>query len=115
MANINGIITQVTSHGVLRNNRFRIYSDGLPSTVTKDGGVTDPQSPFGTLYVQSTTTPDHTISTVNIPYRGRQLPFVGDRSFANWSFTVIDDSKHNFRTVFEEWINSMQDEETLVR
>lgn len=122
MANVNidKIIASITSDvgGVLRNNRFRINAVGLPAEnggVPDEGNITISGGHFGTLYVQSTTTPDHTISAVNIPFRGRQIPFVGDRSFTNWSFTVIDDDQHDFRNTFEKWFNLMQDEESITR
>ncbi len=49
--------------------------------------------------------PASTIGTIEIPFRGRQLKVAGDRTFEEWSLTIINDTDFSIRNAFEEWAN----------
>lgn len=49
--------------------------------------------------------PPSTIGNIQIPYFGRQLKYPGDRTFAEWSVTVINDENHTVRNAFILWSN----------
>jgi len=49
--------------------------------------------------------PASTIPNIDIPFRGRQLKIAGDRVFAEWTITVINDTDFAVRNAFEEWMN----------
>ena len=53
--------------------------------------------------------PASTIGNIDVPYKGRQLKVPGDRTFADWTVTVFNDSDMYIRGVFEEWMAKMQD------
>ena len=64
----------------------------------------------------ATSLPDMTIGVVNVPFRGRQIKIAGDRTFADWSITVLNDTNFKLRNAFERWqngINNMSDNEGL--
>ena len=49
--------------------------------------------------------PASTIASIDIPFRGRQLKVAGDRTFAEWTITIINDTDFSIRNAFEEWMN----------
>lgn len=51
--------------------------------------------------------PASTIGEVPVPYFGRQIKLAGDRVFANWSVTVMNDEDYSVRNAFEIWHNSI--------
>ena len=61
------------------------------------------------FHCKGTSMPASTIGNIDVPYRGRQLKVPGDRTFADWTVTVFNDSGMYIRGVFEEWMAKMQD------
>ena len=61
------------------------------------------------FHCKGTSMPASTIGNIDVPYRGRQLKVPGDRTFADWTVTVFNDSDMYIRGVFEEWMARMQD------
>lgn len=51
--------------------------------------------------------PEATIGTVEVPFRGRQLKIAGDRTFAEWTVTIINDVDFQVRNAFERWSNEI--------
>ena len=51
--------------------------------------------------------PASTINAVEVPFRGRQLKIAGDRTFEDWSVTVINDTGFEVRNALERWMNGM--------
>ena len=51
--------------------------------------------------------PGSTIGTIVVPFRGRQLKMAGDRVFAEWSVTIINDTDFGVRNPMERWMNGM--------
>ena len=61
------------------------------------------------FHCKGTSMPASTIGNIDVPYKGRQLKVPGDRTFADWTVTVFNDSDMYIRGVFEEWMAKMQD------
>ena len=60
--------------------------------------------------------PGSTVGVVPVNYFGRELKFVGNRTFADWTVTVYNDTNFKIRNAFERWqngINNMTDNEGL--
>lgn len=51
--------------------------------------------------------PASTIAPVDLFYFGRQTKVAGDRSFADWSVTVMNDEDYIVRNAFEAWHNNI--------
>ena len=51
--------------------------------------------------------PAATVAKVTVPFRGREVHFPGDRTFADWSITCYNDTNFAVRDGFESWMNSM--------
>ena len=61
------------------------------------------------FHCKGTSMPASTIGNIDVPYKGRQLKVPGDRTFADWTVTVFNDSDMMIRGVFEEWMAKLQD------
>jgi hypothetical protein len=55
----------------------------------------------------ATKIPESTINTISVPFRGQNLKLAGDRTFADWSITVINDLDFSTRTALEAWSNDI--------
>ena len=53
--------------------------------------------------------PASVIAQLDLPFRGRQLKIAGDRTFENWTITVINDSEMRVRNSFETWLNGINE------
>ena len=51
--------------------------------------------------------PASTIQPIIIPFRGRQLKIAGDRTFDNWTVTIINDTDFSTRNAIERWMNGI--------
>jgi len=47
--------------------------------------------------------PGSTMGVVEVPYFGRQVKVAGNRTFAEWSVTIINDEDFTIRNAFERW------------
>lgn len=74
--------------------------DAIPLDTSKDA-----LSDKTRFLVKAASLPASTVATIPIAYRGRELKIAGDRSFANWTITIINDVDFNIRTAFERWSN----------
>ena len=59
--------------------------------------------------------PGATLGVVPVQYFGRELKFVGNRTFADWSITVINDEDFTIRNTMERWMNTLNSHSTNVR
>jgi len=59
--------------------------------------------------------PGSTIGTVPVQYFGRELKFAGNRSFQDWSITIINDEDFVIRNAFERWMNGINSHNLNVR
>jgi hypothetical protein len=53
--------------------------------------------------------PASVIAQLDVPFRGRQLKIAGDRTFENWTITVINDAAMEVRNAMERWMNGMNE------
>jgi T4-like virus tail tube protein gp19 len=58
-----------------------------------------------TFMAKAAQLPGSTIGTVTQPYFGRELKFAGNRTFADWSITIINDEDFAIRNAVEAWMN----------
>lgn len=47
--------------------------------------------------------PASSLGTIEIPYRGRRIKIPGDRTFQDWSITIVSDANMKLRGAFEHW------------
>ena len=59
--------------------------------------------------------PGSTVNAVPVNYFGRELKFAGNRSFAQWSLTIINDENFTIRNSLESWMNAINSHAGNVR
>ena len=42
-----------------------------------------------------------------VPFRGREMKIAGDRTFEDWTVTIINDTDFDVRDAFERWMNGI--------
>ena len=66
---------------------------------------------FGQMNLQflgkATHVPASGIAKLEVPFRGRNLAVPGDRTFNDWSVTILNDPDWQNRTAMEEWMNQI--------
>ena len=80
-----------------RPNLFRIYFGGglSAASVGKDGAVS--------LLCKAGSLPGSTMGVIEVPMGGgRRYKLAGDRTYAEWTVTIMNDSAGNSRKVMEE-------------
>ena len=110
MPNINDFKAKLAGGGA-RANQFKVVMP-FPGYAQVGGEIEDLA-----FLAQATSIPAMTVGNINVKFRGRDVKIAGDRTFASWSVTVINDSDFKLRNAFERWqngINNMSDNEGLV-
>lgn len=51
--------------------------------------------------------PASNVTPITVPFRGRQLKIAGDRTFEEWTVTVINDTGFEVRNAMERWMNGI--------
>lgn len=64
---------------------------------------------------KGTQLPSSELGVVEIPFRGRKIKAPGQRTFSEWSVTVMETESMEVRAKLEEWMNSMDNAETGAR
>ena len=109
MANINDFKAKLAGGGA-RANQFKVTMP-FPGYAQVGGEIEDLA-----FLCTATSIPAMSMSGVTVPFRGRQIKIAGDRTFADWSVTVLNDTNFELRNAFERWqngINNMTDGEGL--
>jgi len=51
--------------------------------------------------------PPSNVGSIDIPYFGRRIKVAGERNFADWAVTVMNDEDFSVRAMFEAWSNAV--------
>ena len=109
MANINDFKSRLRGGGA-RANQFKVTLP-FPGYAAVGGETSDLA-----FLCKATGIPGQTVGKVGIPFRGRLLNIAGDRTFEDWSITVLNDTDFKLYRAFERWmngINNMTDNEGI--
>ena len=68
-----------------------------------------------TFMAKAAQLPGSTVGTVPVYYFGRELKFAGNRTFADWTVTIINDEDFLTRNALESWMNAINSHEGNVR
>ena len=68
-----------------------------------------------TFMAKAAQLPGSTIGSVTVPYFGRELKFAGNRTFADWTISIINDEDFLIRNAIEEWMNAINSHASNVR
>jgi len=76
-----------------RSNLFRVTLSGLSTDLNTDF----------TYLCKAAQLPGSTVGVIEVPFAaGRRFKAAGDRTFADWTTTVINDSNHKIREALED-------------
>jgi hypothetical protein len=84
--------------GGARPNLFEVR---IPGAIPGGGVLDDTFS----ILCKASSLPASNIGMIDVPFRGRNFKVAGDRTFDEWSVTVINDESFSIRRVFEDWMN----------
>ena len=51
--------------------------------------------------------PASTVPAIDVPFRGRVLKIAGDRTFEDWTVTIMNDTGFEVRDAMERWMNGI--------
>jgi hypothetical protein len=51
--------------------------------------------------------PAFTLGVIEVPFRGRRIKIPGDRTYADWTATFVNDDSQNIRKSFDNWMNNI--------
>jgi hypothetical protein len=68
-----------------------------------------------TFMAKASQLPGSSIGTVPVNYFGREMKFAGNRTFVDWSLTIINDEDFIIRNSLESWMNAINSNTTNVR
>lgn len=66
-------------------------------------------------FVKSAQIPGSTVGVVTQDYMGRQVKFAGNRTFNDWTMTVLNDENFSYRSQLENWMNGINGHISNVR
>jgi len=103
MATLNNTLTdfrKALQGGGARPNLFKVSIPDFPGNDDVKG--TNGAGDF-TMLIKASSLPESTVGLVEVPFRGRTFKVAGDRTFAPWSITVINDTDFKARKALESW------------
>ena len=100
--NVDRFKAELTNGGA-RPNQFAVQLTFPNYVVARAAAVN--KSPF---LVTTAELPGQSIGVTPVYYRGRLIKMAGDREFAPFSCTVINDSAFTIRTAMEQWMNGIE-------
>lgn len=90
-------INQIRSQLALGGARASTFEVRITNPVNS---VADIKVPF---MVKAASLPSATLGTIELPYFGRKIKLAGDRTYDEWSTTVINDEDFLVKNALEEW------------
>ena len=100
MANINDFKAKLAGGGA-RQNQFKVTMP-FPG-YSQVGGEIEELA----FLCKGTQLPAMNIPSFTVPFRGRQIKIAGDRTYADWTITVLNDTNFKLRNAFERWSNGI--------
>ena len=94
--------------GGTRPNLFEVSIPTFPSAIAEAWSAgDDSENGIFKFLCKASILPASNLGSIEIPFRGRTLKVAGDRTFDDWTVTIINDEDFKLRTAFERWSNVM--------
>ena len=100
MANSLTKFKSILAGGGARPNLFQVSIDDFP-------GYSEAVGEQLSFLCKGAQLPESTVGLVEVPFRGRTFKVAGDRTFAPWSITVINDTDFAIRNSMEDWMQTI--------
>lgn len=102
--NINSFKAKLQQGGA-RPNLYRVFMT-FP-TLAETGSETEEM----TFMCKAAQIPGSTQGLIEVPFMGRTFKVAGDKTFEDWTVTIINDNDFLIRNAFERWTNLIQSHE----
>lgn len=91
-------------------------SDPVTNGVNDATGLSAPEVERKLAFTcRATSIPASTVAAIDIPYFGRKTKVAGNRTFAPWSITVMNDEDFLIRKSMEHWLASINGHASNIR
>lgn len=100
--NVNDFRSSLTWDGA-RASLFDVVMT-LPPVLGLGTSVLDTEIRFK---ARATSLPGDSVSSISVPYFGREIKVAGTRTFPDWSITVINDEDFRIRNNLEIWMSAI--------
>lgn len=67
------------------------------------------------IRAKGTQLPTTDINVMEIPYKGRKVKIPAERTFADWTVTIMETADMNVRKALEKWMSVMDSEDKIQR
>lgn len=91
------------AQGGARSNLFRVTVFWPNADIRGEADQNIGGDALHSFMIKTAALPGSTINSIPVPFRGRTLKVTGDRDFADWTVTVINDNNFSVRNAFERW------------
>lgn len=108
--NISTFRSRGLTYGGARPSLFEVYL-----TPPAKLGITSGSADKFRFTCRGATLPPAVVGTVEASYFGRRVKFAGDRTFPDWTVSVLNDEDFLVRSMFEKWSNALNRLESNVR
>jgi hypothetical protein len=109
MFNVDNFRTAMQFDGA-RPNLFEVVLQ-FPNFVEVGGQAVS----LSRFFVKTAQLPGSTIGVVTVPYFGREVKVAGNRTFADWTVTVLNDEDFTIRNAFERWHRGINGNQSNLR
>jgi len=107
--NVSTFAAQGLPFGGARPSLFEVYC-------TLPGGIAEPTAEGQFRFVcRAAQIPTSTVGQIEVPYFGRRVKMAGNRTFENWTVTIMNDEDFLVRHAFEKWSSFINSHENNLR
>ena len=100
--------TSALKGGGARSSLFHVTLAGAPTAAAGSSNNNNLAMADLKFLCKSTTIPPSTIASMEIPYLGRSIKVAGERTFENWSTTILNDENFQIRNLVEIWMDRIK-------
>ena len=98
-------ISSFRANALAKNGaRANLFEVNLTGAAVNGFGLGVPELTFACKAAQI---PSSSVGVVEVPYFGRVVKIPGNKTFENWTVTIINDEDFTLRNGFESWIAAM--------
>jgi len=107
--NVSTFAAQGLPYGGARASLFEVF-------LTLPAGVAEPTAEAQFRFVcKASSIPSSTVGQIEVPYFGRKVKMAGNRTFENWTVTILNDEDFLVRNAFELWSSYINSHENNLR
>lgn len=103
---IKDIASDIRSQKMAKTNLFKVNFPAAPA-----GAAVLSADPIE-FRAKGSQLPTSELGTLEVPYRGRKLKVPAQRTFSDWTVTIMETEEMGVRSALEEWMDFLDNAET---